>query len=162
MQPDLEVMNRIVVGHPAENPTLLTSHDWHTEDLPPWHQKHIRAGLVNNGWWALDVAEAGTYEISLYRWPPSLNLPYNAEVPAGNPVPGGEPYAEGQVIALRGFQIWVNDQQVAGASAEARETSLVVPGVELEAGHTKLRTRIDTDDPTEDLGAYYVTVERIK
>jgi len=160
LEPDLEIMNRIVVGHPAANPVYLTGHDWHTEAEPPWHQRHIRAAHVNNGWWALDVAEAGTYTFSLARWPISLGLSYDFEMPAGEPVPGGEPYSAGASIPLSGCRIYVNDKLVTDERSGASESVLVVRNVRLEAGPIKLQTQIDTGDKMGDLGAYYVRVER--
>ena len=69
---------RIGVGGP-EDPTELMSHDWHTDDGPvPWHQDHVRNGLVANGIWTLDVQRAGEYEITLRRWPEQLARPMDA------------------------------------------------------------------------------------
>ena len=63
---------RIRVGD-VEDPVALMSHDWHTEDQgTPWHQNHVRSGYLGNGPWALEVAQAGRYEVTLYRWPAHL------------------------------------------------------------------------------------------
>ena len=60
----------IGVGYDEEPVTQLTAHDWHTNNGPvPWHQNHIRDGLVANGFWAIDVARSGTYRLELRRWP---------------------------------------------------------------------------------------------
>ncbi len=57
----------------AEDPVELMSHDWHTKDRgTPWHQNHVRNGHVGQGPWAVDVARAGEYEVTLYRWPSHL------------------------------------------------------------------------------------------
>ena len=60
---------RIDVGG-AENPTRLMSHDWHTNNgATPWHPVHVQNGLIANGPWALQVVQAGRYQITLWRWP---------------------------------------------------------------------------------------------
>lgn len=38
-----------------------------------WHQSHIQNGELINGAWAVNVEQAGTFEISLYRWAPSMD-----------------------------------------------------------------------------------------
>jgi len=61
---------RIGIGYKAQPESLLHSHDWHTNNTnTPWHQNHVRSGAIGNGYWALDIAEAGTYRIELRRWP---------------------------------------------------------------------------------------------
>ena len=50
------------------------SHDWHTSDGgTPWHQRHVRSGQLGNGPWAIEVARAGRYEVTLRRWPAQLD-----------------------------------------------------------------------------------------
>lgn len=64
---------RIAVGG-AEDPVELMSHDWHTNNAGiPWHQNHIRGGSMTNGPWAIEVCRAGRYEVTLRRWPASLD-----------------------------------------------------------------------------------------
>ena len=72
LEPVLDETVRIGLGG-LEDPVQLMSHDWHTEDKgTPWHQNHVRNGYVGNGPWALEVERAGTYEVTLYRWPGQL------------------------------------------------------------------------------------------
>ena len=51
----------------ADEPTELCAHDWHepTKGLPPWNQTMIRKDPAVNGWWAVEVPEAGTYRFTL-------------------------------------------------------------------------------------------------
>ncbi len=71
---------RIHFGNPAENPSKLTCHDWHTGNGPvPWNQGMIDKGPMNNGYWAVDVEKTGNYEITLRRWPEQLNKSIEAE-----------------------------------------------------------------------------------
>ncbi len=73
LEPALERTVRHVVGD-VENPLVLNSHDWLMPGVEQaaWHQSQIQRGALINGPWAVEVQQAGTYEITLYRWPPYL------------------------------------------------------------------------------------------
>ena len=64
---------RIIIGSDKENPSCLTSHDLHGQIV--WNQYQIREGVRADGFWAVEVARDGTYEIALRRWPKELNRP---------------------------------------------------------------------------------------
>lgn len=149
-----------IIGHEAENPTTLHCHDWHSEEFTPWHQKHIRSGLVNNGFWRVRVAEAGSYNLKLRRWPKETGLALNASAPvrpaiAGTSVPDSE---EGKALNIRKVKLTVQDielsEQVNGDAEYVEFT------VELEKGETHLQTWFTLDDGVE-IGAYYVEVEKL-
>jgi arylsulfatase A-like enzyme len=74
LKPAMEQTVRIGLGG-DENPMTLYSHDWLMPGVKPaaWHQKHVQRGDLINGAWAVDVKQAGNYEISLYRWPSYLD-----------------------------------------------------------------------------------------
>jgi arylsulfatase B len=77
LKPKFDEYVRIEIGG-AENPAELMSHDWHTRDGgTPWHQRHVRSGQLGNGPWAIDVARAGRYEVTLWRWPAQLDRAMN-------------------------------------------------------------------------------------
>ena len=71
---------RISLGSKAEPVTLLHSHDWHPTagGNSPWHQNHVRNGFIGNGYWAVNVEQAGSYEVTLRRWPAQLDKPLEA------------------------------------------------------------------------------------
>ena len=79
LQPAMKHTVRYVLGG-AENPTTLFSHDWLMPGVEQaaWHQNQIKRGDLINGPWAVDVKQAGTYEITLFRWAPYLNEAMNA------------------------------------------------------------------------------------
>jgi hypothetical protein len=79
LDPAMKHTVRYVLGG-AENPMTLSSHDWLMPGVEPaaWHQNQIKRGDLINGPWAVDVKQAGTYEITLFRWPPYLNQAMNA------------------------------------------------------------------------------------
>jgi arylsulfatase A-like enzyme len=79
LEPAMAETVRYVIGG-AANPTTLTSHDWLMPGVEPaaWHQNQIKRGDLINGPWAVDVKQAGTYEISLHRWAPYLEKAMDA------------------------------------------------------------------------------------
>ncbi|MGB0579464.1 MAG: arylsulfatase [Limisphaerales bacterium] len=67
----------ITVGHEADNPAFLTAHDWHAKKLP-WHQDVVAEAPAFNGHWEINIAQSGTYRISLMERPSEANFPINA------------------------------------------------------------------------------------
>ncbi|HXG10765.1 MAG TPA: arylsulfatase [Gemmataceae bacterium] len=124
----------IVVGSDQENPTRLCCHDWHGE-VAPSAQEAVRQAVKANGFWAIEVARAGRYEITLRQQPAEANFPIQAamarlkvgDVEASKPVPAG----------------------AAGVTFP----------VELKAGMTRLQTWLTYADG-QSHGAFYVEVKR--
>jgi arylsulfatase B len=144
---------RISIGHPAENPVRLTSHDWHGDGAErAWNQKQIREAPAANGHWTLQAAQAGTYRFALRRWPPELDLPINAAF--DDPRPNRET-TPGRAIAATRATI------AAGAARETKPVgeadTAAVFDIRLPAGPLDLRTTFLDRDGTE-RGAYFVEV----
>jgi arylsulfatase A-like enzyme len=57
----------IVLGSDKANPVTLTCHDWHGGGGIPWNQQYIRQGLQTNGFWAVKIVNAGTYQFEFRR-----------------------------------------------------------------------------------------------
>lgn len=77
LEPAMERTVRIGLGG-AENPMTLNGHDWLMEPGERdaiWHQIHIERGDIGNGPWAVNIEQAGEYEITLHRWAPYLEKP---------------------------------------------------------------------------------------
>ncbi|MFK8164912.1 MAG: sulfatase/phosphatase domain-containing protein, partial [Lewinella sp.] len=159
MEEDFKVTHRMIVGREMKKTDLLTSHDWHSEKDPPWNQGQIRAGKVDNGWWALDVAEAGQYAIKLFRYPPELGLPFGASVPPGDDVPGGKAYAAGEPIIPVTAKMKVGEQEFED-KLTAADLSVDFTAY-LDAGPIDLQTWV-LDEAGVERGAYYVVVERFE
>ncbi len=163
LEPSFQDETAISIGHPAENPTRLTSHDWITNGSTPWNQAQVRRALngpAQTGFWNIDVYEAGTYEVALCRWPREANLAIDAEASAEDDVPGvkamrtqpGKAITPESVHLRIGETEWQKPYQ-AGAPE-------IVFRVELVAGQTQLAGRFLEKDGTE-FGAYYAYVKRI-
>ncbi|MEM9379634.1 MAG: arylsulfatase [Planctomycetota bacterium] len=136
LEPVLDETVRIHLGG-AEDPVALMSHDWHTNDRgTPWHQNHVRNGYVGNGPWAVDVREAGRYEITLLRWPEHLDRAMDATA------------AE---IEIAGFERSMEVE---------REATRATFTLDLPAGPTELLTTLTRADG-ERHGAYFARVRRI-
>ena len=135
---------RIIIGSDKENPTKLCCHDWH--GLVPCYQNRILQGLKANGFWALEVARGGLYELSLRRWPIEVDKPITAAIP------------NGKAIGATKARIKIADIDTA---KEINENAHDVKfRVRLKKGKTKLQTWF-IDDKGESRGAYYVYVKRL-
>ncbi|MDE0123938.1 MAG: arylsulfatase [Bryobacterales bacterium] len=88
------------IGSDAENPARITAHDWLPPDdsvQVPWNQGHVSRAPAVNGTWNINVAQAGTYEFSLYQRDMPAEFPIEAaeatlrigEAEASAPVPDG-------------------------------------------------------------------------
>ena len=152
----------IYLGHPAENPARLTSHDWITTGSTPWNQAHIRraqTGKKNTGFWNVFVYEDGDYEIRLRRWPEESDAPINASLPAGDDVPGVKAFrtAPGQKIEPTTATLTIGDAtKSANVQPGAKE---VVFNMTLKAGKTKMAGLFKTADGKE-YGTYFAYVRK--
>ena len=94
--PTVNQPQRIIIGHGAENPSLLTACDWW--DVFVDQQAQVRRGELKNGIWHLEVAAAGEYEIELRRWPREADLPFAAAAPAAKLTDGELPADRKSVV----------------------------------------------------------------
>ncbi|NIP27250.1 MAG: sulfatase-like hydrolase/transferase [Phycisphaerae bacterium] len=134
-----------IIGSDKENPVRLMSHDWHTPRVP-WHQGAVRSGMQVNGFWAVEVARDGRYEVSLRRWPLEVDKPIMAAI------------AKGKAINVTKARLKIADLDVSKpVSADAHAVNFQV---KLKAGKTQLQTWF-IDDKGESRGAYYVYVKRL-
>ncbi len=136
--------SRIVVGDPRQNPVRLTRFDWHS--VQRWGQGSVRSGKKENGFWALDVAEAGDYEIVLRRWPEEVNQPITAAIPKGKAITADEAH----------LRIGALSKSLAIPEGAATVTFQV----SLPKGPTQMETSL-TDHGREMCGAYYASVRKL-
>jgi len=131
---------RLILGSPHQNPTRLVAHDWHpTEGPVPWSQGHVRSPrLYANGFWAVEIAQAGTYRFTLRRAPKEAGFSLEADKAR---------------LQVRGQ---VDETRPADPKAKA-----VVFEVRLAAGPTMVQTWLTNTQTGKSRGAYDVTVERV-
>lgn len=164
----------------------LNTYDWHNEELEgAWNQCLVRQGLICNGYWEVEIAEAGTYRFDLRRWPSEEGAGIAAGLAGGEPVgwtqlsnePPAEPCEEVQDCPPE--YSWKDRIRWGGGVAiPVRQARIAIAGVEastsvglnderasstlsLPRGPAHLQTWLETADGRE-LGAYYVYIERVE
>ena len=157
----------IPLGFEQAKTVKLTSHDWLGGNAKtPWQQGQIRESLqekdgIHKGFWAIDVVAAGQYQFKLSRWPMEANTPIVNSLPAGGEVAGDKAFRARKGVAFNAVNANIS---IAGKS----KTIVVTPTdiqvafeLELPVGKTKLMATF-IDENSNELGAYYVQVEKIK
>jgi arylsulfatase len=146
---------RSIIGHEAENPVLLTACEW--LDVFIDQQKQVRRADLKNGWWELEVAEAGEYEFELRRWPRDLDLALGAGLEA-TPITDGVLEA-GKALPISSVRMKIGTgplmvQRVQPGAKSATFTTT------LPTGPTRLYTWFYDQNRQPLLGAYYVYVKK--
>jgi arylsulfatase A-like enzyme len=136
LSPALDEEVRIVLGSAVQNPTMLTCHDWHAEEVP-WNQQSVSRDPAVNGYWNVEVEQGGRYAVTLRTRPEGVSHPLSA---ARARVRVGEREAE---------------------SAVEPGASTVRLTIELPIGPSRMQTWLEAADGKE-RGAYFVTVERLE
>ncbi len=136
----------IVIGSDRENPSRLTCHDWHGQDLPPWNQTHVLQGEEKNGFWAVEVEQAGEFDIALHRWPREADQPIDAALPGGR--------------AIRATKARLTIGDIDLEKPVPHDAKEVVFRVRLKSGKMKLQTWLTAEDGVS-RGAYFVYVKRV-
>jgi len=139
VQPGMEP-SRIAIGSDVENPTDLTSQEWvMPSGGPPWAHGHVMNRMIRNGPWAIEIANAGRYQVTLSRWPLSIDKPMDS-----------------------GFaRVRVGDQEAARKIEAPDKQTSVSFELDLTAGPAELQSWLTTPDGKTH-GAYFVRVERLK
>lgn len=158
--PGYEDQPRIYLGHEEANPVKLYSHDWHTEEISPWHQRHIREGFIDNGFWTVRVEESGDYRIRLRRWPEETGLALNAPAPPRPAIPGTSVSESKAGVALNIKEARLNVQDVDWIKPVEGDHEFVEYTIHLRKGDTFLKTWFILEDGQE-LGAYFVEVKKL-
>ncbi len=144
VSPAFDSYCEIVLGADEENPARLTGFDWHTRS--PWNQGAIRAGVVANGFWAVEIVRDGTYEFTLRRWPAEVDAPITAAIPGG------------KAIAATTARLKIGELDL--NKPIPQDAAAVTFRVDLKAGKTKLQTWLLDDASGQSRGAYYVEVRK--
>ena len=88
---------RIVIGTKYENPTKLSATEW--LDVFVDQQGQIFRGVQKSGYWLLDIAQSGEYEIELRRWPKE----------ADGTISGTLPNGEGKALPITEAMLYFSD-----------------------------------------------------
>ncbi len=114
----------------------MSARDWHpTAASVPWRQAWIADPARDaNGFWMIDVCEAGRYALELRAYPREADLPADAD--SARLQIGGEEYT----------------------SACQEQATKIIFNVALAAGKTKLQTWLGNQARRRMRGAYYVYI----
>ncbi|MFC5410486.1 arylsulfatase [Larkinella bovis] len=149
--------SRVEVGTPFEPITQLTAHDLHTEaGFPAWNQDMVRGGTGVGGFWALNVAKAGRYQIELRRYPIESGLSLGASAKQGSDVPGGKPYTAGKPLTIQKARLKLGEKQLEQAVSNTEVASVFT--LELEKGDLDLAASL-LDAENKSYSPYYVYIK---
>ncbi len=150
---------RLIIGDDRDNPARLTACEW--LDVFVDQQGQIRRGVRKSGFWMVDVAEDGEYEIELRRWPREVDAPI-AGIPKGMegakalPINSASLYLTGYnhrtVAEKKPYQFEGLTQPV------KKDDHAAVFTMNLKKGPTTLHTWFQ--GPELEISAYYVYVTR--
>ncbi|MCD6339127.1 MAG: arylsulfatase [Verrucomicrobia bacterium] len=136
LTPAFSRYSRIVIGDPHENPSRITCHDWHSNQVP-WDQSLVRRAPWANGYWMIQVAKAGKYRFVLRQQPPQARFPI-----------------QGDRARIR-----VNDRQAEAAIPPgATEAALTL---DLPSGPAKMQTWFFDSKSGKSRGAFFVEAKRL-
>lgn len=112
---------RIILGSEKENPSLLTCHDWHGEQVP-WNQRMVQEVLRANGFWAVEIEHSGRYKVTLRQRPSWQKFPIQAtmarlkigDLDQSKPIPERADSVSFEVTLRSGktrLQTWFSDDE---------------------------------------------------
>ncbi len=145
---------RIIIGSKVENPMMLTACDW--LDVFVDQQGQVRSGVLRNGTWHLKVAQPGTYEFELRRWPRERALALDKGMPPTKVTDGT--YRMGKALPIATGRLRIGKQEQKG-KLESNGQSIRFT-MKLKTGQTTLRTWFLDAKGQEVCGAFYVYVRR--
>lgn len=155
VEPVANVVQKVIIGSDKENPMMLTACEW--QDVFVDQQGQVRWGEQKNGYWNLEVEQAGTYTFELFRWPVESGLKLTEASPAADLEDGH--LDEGVSMPIAAARILISREDFS-VQVGPEDTSAVFT-VGLEAGPTLLHTWFYDDKNHPLCGAYYVNIERI-
>ena len=99
IEPELDVRGQIVIGHPSENPTMLSATSW--KDKYFTQKSDVLQGRKVSDEWVVQVDSPGRYRFRVYRWSPetrsplrsAINMYYTDTLSLG-------PYSEGKALDI--------------------------------------------------------------
>lgn len=150
---------RIIIGTKYENPTKLSATEW--LDVFVDQQGQIFRGVQKSGYWLLDIAQSGEYEIELRRWPKE----------ADGTISGTLPNGEGKALPITEAMLYVSDHnhldigqkkayQFEGLTKRVTQKDKAITfTMSLKKGPVALHTWFKGQNNTM-LSAYYVYVYR--
>ena len=152
---NLDRYQPLTIGAAEENPMRLCSADW------AWafadNQPNIRGPVMDSGTWHVQAARAGTYSLTLRRWPEESGLAVAAEAPPLVGVDGGWP--AGKAIPAASAWLRAGDSEATLPVPDgAAEVTFRLP---LDAGPAQIRSWWIDAQGRQLAGAYYLTAQHL-
>lgn len=144
LTPEFDKFSEISLGDDHQNPTRLTCFEW--QGSRHWWQGSVRSAQLENGYWAVNVVQAGNYQITLRRWPAELNASITAAIAGGK--------------AIKAVQAKLRIGTIEAIQPIATGARAVTFQVRLEEGKTRLQTWF-IDEAGESRGAFYLEAKRL-
>lgn len=159
--PGSEAYVPFVVDTAKQEMYTLSSQNWHGDTIP-YSQRMVRTGMEGNGFWAVDIVESGSYEISVRRWPVEADAAMNAAVELGPYDPSRHSINARTKEPTKVMEV----RSVRLKAADYDQTLAVTPGdkevrfnVYLPEGEHKIQAWLNLE--SGDLnGAYYVYLRK--
>ena len=150
----------LVIGDKKSNPTLITVHDLHSTDYPAWNQVQIRNAKNNpkDGFYSVEIMEAGAYEFALSRYPPESKLALMAKAAAIPYQAHVDGFPEGKALEIVEGIVELGDEKF--ASKESTDGHAIKVKTELLKGANKLKTWFVLADGSK-IPAYYSLVTKM-
>jgi arylsulfatase B len=171
LEPSFSRTTELHLGQPGHETVTLTCHDWIGENPPPWSQSQVRrAGdllegdsptLRHESHWAVKVVTAGTYEITVSRWPQEAGHPITAPLPPGGNVPGAsKAYRSHPGVAVPAVEavLRLDGRDLARKPVSGDDTAITFT-TDLPAGSHRLAPVFLTRKGGE-VGAFYAVVSK--
>lgn len=162
VEPETRRRATIVVGHPAQDTTMLNAAEWRENALGSVDR--LRAGARRRGVWDLEVSRAGAYEIALRRWPAESKLPIRSAAPAWTPrdtaTPDHRGYPAGVALPINAARLRVGQKTESRTVADQDQAAVFQ--LELAQGKTELEALFLGEESKPICGAFFVSVRRIK
>lgn len=149
-------IQRVTIGSPKENPTMLSACDWYNIFVD--QQKQVRRGAKKSGYWHVDVDQPGTYEFEMRRWPVESGYGLNDAVTTTQVTDGDLPL--GVAFDIAGARIKVGDQEQSAKVYPNDKSARFT--FDLEAGENSIITFFEDAQEERIVGAYYLYVNRIE
>ncbi len=146
---------RVIIGDDRENPMLLTACEW--LDVFIDQQIQVRRGVQANGIWHLKVAQAGTYQLTLSRYPPESGLKLR-DAPQEVKVTDGT-FVAGPAFDIATARLQIGDHILEKSVYEDVEN--ISFELSLSKGDTTMQTWFIDPRGEDIVGAYYVITERM-
>lgn len=153
----------ITIGGPDAAHIRVNTHDWRNEDCAcAWHQVHIHQGMACNGYWEVEVAQAGTYHFELRRWPKEEDRILSEGIPGNiialQDITLESGYGGGKAIPIQSARIIIGKHDETQAATDMDKG--VIFTLTLPKGPAHLQSYL-YNETGDDLGAYYVYIDQI-